>query len=351
MFIALVSLALGFAFAQQVHCPYSVEQSFAHFEQRFGARNPVKSVAELQTAEMLMFGHLGFADADVPYLCPLTGLKSLYIYNDADGIGKMEGKTLEYLSTLQDLVFLDLDGNQISARELFRLKGLKSLKQLKLGIGNPLGNEGMTALDQLPALESLVLQRNAMTPADVRWMGESRKIWKQIALLENPDLGNSALPAIAKGRVKSLDLRQTGIRDARGFEYLARNPDLEELILDSLPGTGNVNALKHLLQSQSLSRLYMPLKMDRIILSLLIGFSKLNSISLTYDPALSESERNQYFRDLFKQSGISQVYLLVDVRFYMSPESMSFCQKLLAEFPQQRFFLNSANFMPRACEI
>jgi hypothetical protein len=93
-------------------CPYTVEDSYSHFKQKFPAWE-VASSGELAQTKTLVFGNLGFGDSDLLYLCPLTQLESLSVFNDGAGTSteKLTGDHLEILNVLSGLEFLCDSGN------------------------------------------------------------------------------------------------------------------------------------------------------------------------------------------------------------------------------------------------
>src|SRR6185312_11362472 len=101
----------------------------------------------------LIIDNRGFDDQDMAYLCAISDLTRLDIYNDLANNGKkLTGATLSALAGLKKLEKLDLDGNAIPGSALKALLPLTNLRELRIGIGNPIHNDGMAALNQMPNL-------------------------------------------------------------------------------------------------------------------------------------------------------------------------------------------------------
>jgi Leucine-rich repeat (LRR) protein len=112
----------------------------------------------LQATKLISLGGQRVEDTDLPLLCPLTWIHNLELYND-NSPKPLTGKNLEYLGYLTQLESLDLDSNHLHAASLIKLAPLKHLKNLRL-YNNPLGGEGIEAVNELTSLETLYVHNS-----------------------------------------------------------------------------------------------------------------------------------------------------------------------------------------------
>ena len=117
---------------------------------------PSFSIDSLSKTKSLLLGLRNIRDDELILLCPLKNLEILYLNNDGSP-NSLTGKTLHHLSSLQKLKFLDLDANKIPASEIWRLKGLSNLEELRLYL-NPIGENGYENFLALKSLKILLLQ-------------------------------------------------------------------------------------------------------------------------------------------------------------------------------------------------
>lgn len=334
--LILPLIVSSLAMAEQ-NCPYTVSQTYQRLHDRFGEAVSTASSEKLAIQEELTLGQVGATDDDVSYLCSLKNLKRLSIYNDGDR-PKMKGKTLEALAQLPQLEYLDLDANEISGVELFRLRGANKLKTFKLGMGNPLGNAGVESLDDLPGLTTLILQSDDLKPEDMAWVMRSRKTWSSIHLFGNAKIDNSALEILSKGKVIKWDLSGTGIHSAENFEFLTENDTLKSLTLPPMEKEIAQLVIQKLSKSKSLEELDMNLDLDTEIFKELRGATNLKSLTFNKPFEMPEETLVSRIKDL-QDLGIQQLGFLVDPRELFGPKRKELCQTLMQEFPKVNFSL------------
>ncbi|MCM0606960.1 MAG: hypothetical protein KA715_12795 [Xanthomonadaceae bacterium] len=193
----------------------------------------IADISALKLTTAIDLGGLGMTDQDLHYLCPLTELTSLALYND-NSANPLTGKTLENLSTLSKLKTLDLDSNQIRANDLYRLKGMQSLSLLKL-FNNPLtadGAEGFSALLDLPKLESLYLHKTGITAKDLEGLSalKDSQSLRELILIGN-SLGDELAPLALMQNIERLDLTGVEMKTGAGLQAIGSLSQLSSLVI------------------------------------------------------------------------------------------------------------------------
>ncbi len=230
--ILLAVLLLNSVFASALTCPYTIDQSFSYLKAKFPDVVAVDNASGLAAIKYIEFGDVGFADSDLPYLCSLKSLESLGIYNDKSDSthpGHLTGINLEYLTLLENLKNLDLDGNDIHGFELRRLQGSPHLQTVRFGMGNPVGDFGVEKIAEIPTLNALWLQSTGLVAEDLNWLSRLSRPLESVIFLGNTQLGNTALIKLAKAKVHELWLVDIGLTSSANFELLALNTDLQTL--------------------------------------------------------------------------------------------------------------------------
>ncbi len=160
LFLSAVSFAISASSLPP--CETSVKDALALVHERQTAAK-----TELYDGEStyLALGRVGITDQDLPKLCALTWIVKIDLFNDASE-HPLTGKNLEYLGYMADLEDIDLDANALPATALKALAPLKKLKNLRL-YDNPLGGDGIEAVNDMVSLEKLYVHADGITDADL----------------------------------------------------------------------------------------------------------------------------------------------------------------------------------------
>jgi hypothetical protein len=226
---AAVALAPKPARASFEPCRTTLEQTLSYLKSKNPDQFAATTVADLKTIESLDLGDLGVTDEELVNLCPLVSLKNLALYNDFFD-HSLTGVTLDRLSTLVNLETLDLDSNHISARELWRLAGLRKLKSIRL-FNNPLGGAGIEALLLLPKLESLYVHADHLVDADLAHFAFLRfhPALNTLLLLGNEITDDGLVHLAGMHNIETLNLLGNQLTTGAGLKYVARMRGLRTL--------------------------------------------------------------------------------------------------------------------------
>ncbi len=233
-------------------CPVTIEETAAFLGKYMEMQKPedLKSMTELTLANKCL------NDDDLKYLCPLTELKSLSIYNDnCEPSQKLTGSKLDSLSSLQKLEFLDLDSNAITADKLGSLEALQSLKMLKLYNNRLSVGSGLHRLADIPQLETVILDRNQLTDTVFKELralcgsgaSSSRGQMLNIRLAHNNISGQGLVDFEECSRDLNLDLSNTGYQIEA-----AEGAPLNKIDLAALAELPPIRSLKVLSLNRSL---------------------------------------------------------------------------------------------------
>jgi Leucine-rich repeat (LRR) protein len=234
--LVFTALAIVVAHPPNVHACTPCRTALADSLEYLKKKNPTTfpsnyTVAQLATLESLDLGTHQVTDSELDNLCPLVNLKQLFLFNDGFD-QSLTGRTLDRLGGMNRLECLDLDANRISARELWRLAPLQSLKELRL-YHNPIGPEGIEALLFLSNLEKADFYVDNLTDADMPQFSalQFHQSLKTLDISGNAisDAGLKYLSGL--NSVESIDLSGNLITTGEGLRYVAEMRGLRTLLL------------------------------------------------------------------------------------------------------------------------
>lgn len=248
--------------ANAQNCPTTADET-----KSFILNNRLADSMDLEKIESIDTSTANFYEEDLKYLCHLKNLKNLYAFSDNKPTEyKIHGPGLVYLKYLQNLDYLDLDGNWITSENLKYLDGVNSVKGLKL-YNNPLTKEndfsGIKYLMGMPELEKLMLQGHSefyLTDADLIYLKalKDHPKLKYISFIGNQIKGTSdAFKSLASIRsLQELDLSGNLIDSDTDFTSLAGS-NIHSINLSNTPNSKNKNIItaNHLAQLSSLPNL------------------------------------------------------------------------------------------------
>lgn len=319
----LVTLALSSLALASPPCVTTPEQALSFLQSKKVA------VTSLDRLTSLDFGGgTPVTDDELVNLCGLTGLKSLYLYQDSVQDTSLTGRTLDQLAGLKNVAYLDLDSNRITADHLEKLEGMTALTTLKL-FNNPLAQNprGLAAIDGLlkvPSLKTLVLQgsaRHHLTDADVPALANlaDHPALETLELSGNEISGRASFFE-AVGQIKNLrrlSLVSVGLKPGANFGGLARS-GVRNLALNSnsmFGGKGNVISADELRTLRGLQLKYIGLDatgIDPRALEVLAELKSLEQIDLAFNPLLTPESVQKLIADLPKLTCIKMDQNVLD---------------------------------------